>query len=394
VGVFDRIGRVLGGVRRDIQVARRAELRGELEKAVELYGIAGAPEEAARVMILRGDAETDTRLRMRHYTQAVATAPEGHSVRDEARRKRAALLVGQFGGAALSEAARRELRSAGKELLDLGDAGHAAEAYRLAGDTDGEAKALAQAGDVESLELLLTDQQRKERAERERNEMHAEFELLVSTGRRRDAALKAERWLAAHADDATMRERAAQLRARRALGPIAQVWIRGKAAPIALGDDVVIGRTEGTLRIPSQAVSRQHLRVVREGGVVVVRDLGSRNGTQLRGMNLVGAIPVGEGIELTLGKEVRLRLAPSQVLEGAITIEVSGATYVAPLGPARIPGVPWELAAGADGWIELVAHGSPPLAADVALSERTTLLIGDALSSERGGAEVLRVVGE
>ncbi len=379
---------------RDVQLAKRAELRGDLEKAVELFGLAGAPEEAARVMILRGDAETDPRVRMRHYTQAVATAPEGHAVRDEARRKRAALLVGTFGGAALSETARRELRGAGKELLDLGDAAHAAEAFRLAGDTDGEAKALAQAGDVESLELLLTEQQRRERAERERNEQHAEFELLVSTGRRREAVDKADRWLSGHTDDNTLRERVSQIRARRATGPIAQVWIRGKAAPIVLGDEVVIGRTEGTLRIPSQAVSRQHLRIARENGVVVVRDLGSRNGTQLRGMNLVGAIPVGEGLELTLGKEVRLRVTPTPALEDAVAIEVSGATYVAPLGTARIPDVPWQLVAGADAWIELVSSGAAPFAGDVALGDRTTLLVGDVLAGERGGAEVLRVVGE
>jgi len=393
VGVFDRFFGGLGS-RRDVRSAKRAELRGDLEKAVELYGLAGAPEEAARVMILRGDAETDARLRMRHYTQAVATAPEGHAVRGEARRKRAALLVDQFGAAAHSEAARRELREAGKELLALGDAAHAASAFRLAGDTDGEAKALTQAGDVESLEFLLTEQQQKERAERQRNELHADFELLVSTGRRREAVDKAERWLAAHAEDATLRERVAGIRARRALGPIAQVWIRGTATPIALGDEVVIGRTEGTIRIPSQAVSRQHLRVVRESGVVVVRDLGSRNGTQLRGMNLVGALPVGDGLDLTLGKEVRLRVAPSTVLDGAVAIEVAGATYAAPLGPARISGVPWELVCGADGWIELVSHGAAPLVADVELGQRTTLLVGDVLSSERGGGEVLRVVGE
>ena len=114
-------------------------------------------------MTLRGDAETDTRARMKHYTQAVATAPEGSAVRDDARKKRAALLVAQFGGAALSESAKRELRGAAGELLALGDATNAAEAYKLAGDAEGQAKALAQAGDVDSLEQLLSEQQKKER---------------------------------------------------------------------------------------------------------------------------------------------------------------------------------------------------------------------------------------
>lgn len=375
-----------------MRAAQRAELRGDLAKAVELYGLAGAPEEAARVMILRGDAETDARARMQHYTQAVATAPEGHAVRDDARRKRAMLLVSQFGAGALSENAKRELRSAGQELLDVGDATAAVEAFKLAGDVDGEAKALTQAGDVESLEVLLADQERRDRAARAQKEAHAEVEMLASQGLRREALAAAERWLAAH-DDASLRDRAAMIKARRALGPIAQVWIRGKAAPIVLGDVVVIGRTEGTLHIASQAVSRQHVRIAREDGVVVVRDLGSRNGTQLRGVNVGGAIPVGDGVELTLGKEVRVRIGKAEhELEDSVTIELGGATYVAPLGPARISGTAWTLEVGRDAWIELCARGA--FLGDMALAERTTLLVGDIVTSERGGPEVLRVVGE
>jgi hypothetical protein len=400
VGVFDRF---FG--KSDVRAARRAELRGDLAKAVEMYGLAGAPGEAARVMILRGDAETDVRVRMRHYTQAVATAPEGHPVRDEARRKRAALLVAQFGGAATSETARRELRSAATELLDLGDAKHAAEAFRFAGDAEGEAKALTQAGDVESLELLLGEQQMKERAELEQKNVHGEIEMLVASGRRREALAAAERWLETH-DDPALRDQASRVRGFRALGPIAQVWLRGKATPIVLGDEIVVGRTEGTLQVPSHAVSRRHVRIAREGGAVVVRDLGSRNGTQLRGMDIAGAIPVpasgDEGLDLTLGKEVRVRVSPSTLLEGAVAVEIGGATYVAPLGPARIAvsGGAWELRVGDAGWIELVTRGAPAYlrsaegAGDVSLADPTTLLVGDVIASERGGPEVLRVVGE
>ncbi len=393
MSVFDRIF----GKGREVRAAQRAELRGELDKAAELFGLAGAPEEAARVMLLRGDAETDARARMKHYTQAVATAPEGHPVRDEARRKRASLLVAQFGGAATSEAARRELRGAADELLAAGDPARAAAAYKLAGDGEGQAKALAQAGDVESLELLLNEQQKKDHADHERQKVHGEVDLLATSGKRREALEAAEKWLAMH-DDASLRERAAMIKAKRALGPVAQVFLFGKATALALGDEIVIGRNEGTLHVASQAVSRQHLRIAREAGAVVVRDLGSRNGTQLRGMNLVGAVPVpmseGESLELTLGKEVRVRIAKSKALDDAFTIELGSGAYVAPLGPARIPGTPWELTHGADGWIELVANGAPPYVGDVGLGERTTLLVGDVLARERGGAEVLRIVGD
>jgi hypothetical protein len=345
-------------------------------------------------MILRGDAETDARTRMKHYTQAVATAPEGSVVRDDARKKRAALLVAQFGGSALSESAKRELRGAAGELLALGEATNAAEAYKLAGDAEGQAKALAQAGDVESLEQLLSEQQQKERAERERQNVHGDVDLLASSGRRREALAAAEKWLATH-DDHALRDRAAMLKARRVIGPVVRVRVRGKDTSIALGDDLVIGRTEGTLHVPSQAVSRQHLRVMREGDSIIVRDLGSRNGTQLRGMNLVGAVPVPEsgGLELTLGKEVRVRIERSTILDGAVAVELGGQTYVAPLGRARVPNLPWELAAGDGGWVEIGCEGAPPYAGDVRLGERVTLLSGDVLTNERGGAEILRVLG-
>jgi FHA domain len=391
VGVFDRFFGLGRG--RDIRAARRVELRGDLEKAVELYGLASAPEEAARVMVLRGDAETDVRVRMRHYTQAVATAPEGHPVRDEARRKRATLLISQFGGTALSEGTRRELRAAAEELLAVGDAAHAAEAFRLAADREGEAKALQAAGDVESLELLLTEQQRDERRGRQRSDVHQEVELLASSGRRREALAAAERWIASH-DDASLRDRAAAIRGRRAAGPIVEVALRETRVTLALGGAIVIGRTEGTLRVPSQAVSRRHVRIVREGADIVVRDLGTRNGTQLRGMSLRGAIPVpadSVGLDLTLGKEVHVRIAASDLVEGAVSIELAGHTYIAPLGPARVPQTPWTLGLGADDWVELVAHGRPPYLGDMSLAEMTTLFLGDALADERNGPVVLHV---
>ena len=73
--MFDRLLKSISGKGRAAAAARKAEARGELAKAAELFVEADEPEEAARVMVLRGDAETDPRLRLQHYTQAAATAP-------------------------------------------------------------------------------------------------------------------------------------------------------------------------------------------------------------------------------------------------------------------------------------------------------------------------------
>ena len=53
LGVFDDWfgkGRVRGQ-------AQKAELRGDVPKAIELWVQAGKPDEAARLMVTRGDAE-------------------------------------------------------------------------------------------------------------------------------------------------------------------------------------------------------------------------------------------------------------------------------------------------------------------------------------------------
>jgi hypothetical protein len=385
VGLFDR----LFGKGPKIGSAKKAELRGDLAKAVELYALAGAPDEAARVMILRGDAETDIKKRMVHYTQALATAPEG-PVRQQARIKRADLVVLQFGGlAATSAAARKDLLEAARDLETAGETARAAEVFRLVQDPEGEARALAAAGDIEKLEALLADQQLKERTERNRHDVAARVEMLLSGGKRREALAAAE-GLAKH--DARLAEEKAQLiRGRKVVGPIVPLQLGSSPVMLVLGDEVVIGRTEGTLRVPSHAVSRQHLRVARENGAIVVRDLGSRNGTQLRGMDLVGAIPVGDGLELQLGKEVRLGLRPSTNVNGGLTIELGGVSYVAPLGVAKVdPG--WTIEAASDGWLELVSTSEhPAYIKDAQLDSRATLLSGDEIARERSGPAALRV---
>jgi hypothetical protein len=389
VGLFDRFF----GKGRDARTARAAELRGELAKAAELYGLAGMPEEAARVMVLRGDAETDPRQRILYYTQAIATAPEGTEPKKTARVRRAELVVAQFSGGAVSAAARKELCDAAADLERAGEPLRAAQVYEVAGDHDGQARALAAAGDVERLEFLLSEQQRQERAERRRESAAREYDVLVASGRRREALSSLEALAPHEARLAADKGRA--IRAKRVLAPLVPMELHGRAVTLVLGEEVVVGRTEGTLLVASQAVSRRHVRIAREKGAITVRDLGSRNGTQLRGMSLVGAVPVGEGLELTLGKEVRLELRPERTLfSDALRIDLGGTTYVAPLGPGRIEPEGWRLRAGDDGWVELVSSPeAPAYMAGNLLDPVATLLVGDAIGRERGGAPVLRVTG-
>ena len=383
----------LFGKGRQLAAARSAELRGDLAKAAELFGEAGQPEEVARVMVLRAEGETDPRAKLQFFAQAARTAPEGTALNKEARTKRAELLLALAGDATISAVARHEVLEAARDLEAVGEPLRAAEAFARAGDKEGEARALQAAGDVERLEFLLSMEQSKAREERQREDRAKDVDLLLASGRRREALAALDELLAATPDEAPLRERANGVRARKVSAPVVTLEILGERWVLVLGDEVVIGRTDGAIKVASNAVSRQHLRIHREGGEIRVRDLDSRNGTQLRGIKLAGALAVGEGLELKLGKEVPLRVQPSKRLEGAVEIDVGGERYVACLGPTRLPIAGLEIAAGADGWVELVSKASHVYLGEVELVPRATLLVSDALATTRNREPSIRIHG-
>jgi len=394
VSLFDRL---FGKTREAAMLARRAELEGDLARAAQLWAEADRSDEAARVMLLRGDAEADSLRRLSHYVQAAALAPEGHAIRNIARKKRALLALGIARAGVSSAAARQDLLSAGQELEELGETAHAAEAYALAGDLEGETRALVQGGEVERLEDMLDRDQDRARGERRQREAAREIDRLLASGERREALARAEELVAAGIGDAEAGERARRIRSNRAAGSTAAVELRGRRILLVLGDEVVIGRSEtgeGAIQIASHAVSRRHLELRRRDGVPEVRDLGSRNGTTLRGLRIEGAlrVPPDDALELRLGGEVPLRLSLADELQGALAIEVAGTRYVAPLGPARLGVGPWRLATGTDGWHELVTDDdAPAYLGQARVGNRVSLLAGDAFSESRGGDVVLRV---
>ncbi len=178
------------GTARALANAQRAELRGELAQAAALYAEAGRLDEAARVMVLRGDGEADPAVRLRHYVQAAETAPAGSLAWAHARRKRGCHVIAMSADAPMTETTRQDLLQAARELEEIGDAEAAAAAsvaYGRAGDIEGQARALARAGDVEKLDALLLEQQGKDREALARRAAHDQVAMLLATGRRREA---------------------------------------------------------------------------------------------------------------------------------------------------------------------------------------------------------------
>ncbi|MDB4943364.1 MAG: hypothetical protein JWP97_2898 [Labilithrix sp.] len=388
MALFDRIF----GKGRHAYTGKAAELRGDLASAAVLYGQAGQPDEAARVMLLRADGETDVRTRLQLLAQAAQLATPDGDRHKEARLRRAELLLALAGDASVSAVARHEIIAAARDLEAIGEALKAAEAYGRAGDKEGEARALQAAGDVERLEFLLSTEQHKERTSRARVDRTKDIDLMIECGRRREALTSLDELLRATPDDAPLRDRANALRARRVEAPIVALEMLGERWTMVLGSELVIGRSEGSIKVSSNAVSRQHLRISREGDDIVVRDLESRNGTQLRGINLAGALPVKSGLDLKLGREVSLRVAPCAKLGGAVEIDVAGQHYVACLGKSCLPVDGLSLESGADGWVELVARGTHVYVGGVEWAEHATLLAGDSITTARTGAPAVKVV--
>jgi hypothetical protein len=369
--------------------AKRAESRGDLARAIELWIEARAPEEAARLMILRGDTEIDPRLRLQHYAQAAMTATDGSALHKQARTKKASLRLALAEGAPVSATTRRDLLEAAKELEELGDAARAAEAYALLKDTEGQARALVQGGQVEALEALLATEQHKTDEERRLQQAHEEIAALVLSGRRREALATAERLATRRPLDLSSRKPLESLRARRLAGGVCHLLVCQRPLHLSLDEELVIGR-EGSLVVHSAALSRRHLSIARRGGAILVSDLGSRNGTLLRGMRISSTIPLGEGLELMLGGEVPVMITKADV---GVEVQVAGETVLASFGPYPLGIESWRLERAIDGWVELVSdRRAPAYGGEIALAERTTLLLGDRVAKSRGGETVFEVL--
>jgi len=90
----------------------------------------------------------------------------------------------------------------------------------------------------------------------------------------------------------------------------ARGWIVWEWGQVALTDgDHLLGRDgDVAVWLESPTVSRHHARIHVSGADATIEDLGSKNGTYLRGERLVTPSPLSDGDEIRLGSvEVRFR---------------------------------------------------------------------------------------
>jgi DNA-binding winged helix-turn-helix (wHTH) protein len=89
-------------------------------------------------------------------------------------------------------------------------------------------------------------------------------------------------------------------------------WLitKGRRVALTMGENVLGREGDGEIRIDSPTVSRRHARIVVSSDAAILEDLGSKNGTFLRGIQVSLPVPLSDGDEIRVGSVVvRFRMA-------------------------------------------------------------------------------------
>ena len=83
-------------------------------------------------------------------------------------------------------------------------------------------------------------------------------------------------------------------------------WVMWEAGQVRLGSgDNLVGRGRRVaVWLDSPTISRRHARIVVAGLQATVEDLGSRNGTFVRGEKVIAPVPIHDGDEIRMGSVV------------------------------------------------------------------------------------------
>jgi hypothetical protein len=372
--------------------AQILEGKGDLAAAAARHEQEGDPDEALRLVLLLADAEVDAAARVRHLGRAARLASQAQEPPPDLQARYARARLDLLRASSASAPPVWELTSLAKELEKLDDFEAAAEAYRLAGDRQAEARALAAGGRIEELEGVLDREHERVRVARLRSQMFADAAALDGSGQRVAALGVARAFLAAHPADDEARALLSSLQGKLLRPPSVRLLAGGQETRWVLAVEVFLGRTDADLLVASPVLSRRHLRLFRgPDGAPFVEDLATRNGTLLAGARLAAPLPIRGPLSLSLGGEIACLIEP----EGAgVRVQVNGVAYHLPLAVEAALG-PWRLRAAEDGVRLDVPEGSPPplLDGDVAAGEGLDLCVGDALREARGGAVTVKVLG-
>lgn len=326
--VGNRVGSVIGS--RDVSLfrrifdsayrrARRAEGKGEYREAAALYVEADMPDEAAHAFLVHATRAKALDDRLASYQDALRWLPVDHPRRGE--------IEAQIGLSVLDEAQRRGVHTA-EEKRRLGDAAQslesggrdaeAATAFEILGRMDDVARCLEKAGEVERLETLLQGSVEEARREQRLRRLVSDYEMAVAVGARLEALAALAEAVELAPEDVSLASLLRGLEARMLRGR--RLRLRVGTADFAFFAEprVVLGR-DADVSVRGASVSRRHAEVAIEEGGLVVRDVGSRNGTLVHGVPIAGDLRVDGSSEIGLGDDVEVRVA---IQDGCLHLRV------------------------------------------------------------------------
>ena len=83
--------------------------------------------------------------------------------------------------------------------------------------------------------------------------------------------------------------------------PLWQLVIGDREFDLREGENIVGRESDAGIRIDSSSISRRHARIILSGDDITLEDLGSKNGTSLRGKLIHTAHPLGDGDRIVFG---------------------------------------------------------------------------------------------
>jgi DNA-binding winged helix-turn-helix (wHTH) protein len=83
-------------------------------------------------------------------------------------------------------------------------------------------------------------------------------------------------------------------------------WLicEGRQIQLSEGENIIGREPEAAVWLDSSTISRRHARIVIAGTRATLEDLGSKNGTELRGTRLTGPVDLTDGDEMRVGSVV------------------------------------------------------------------------------------------
>jgi tetratricopeptide (TPR) repeat protein len=295
--------------------ALAAEAAGDYLTAAKHFALAGNAAKVAEMHLLRAERSTLVSDEIAALRDALRWAPEGSPVKTSASRLLGAVLLARVEREGLAtEKDRADVREAARLLEAAGDLGEAGSAWERAGDDDAAAKSYERAGLLDRMEQVLAREEKRARTGRRLREAFEEHELHLYGGDRESARSALRRCVDLADDKGEYRRLLDDLEARRlADGRVTLARRPGGERIIAIGRGVCgLGRDAGAdVVLRTGGVSRSHAEIVSDERGFRVRDAGSRNGTLLAGLPVIGEVALDGAGTLGLGDECQVGFSPA-----------------------------------------------------------------------------------